>query len=161
MELVVKFKELEDPQSNYKMHMFGKSMLELAEAYMRAGRAKEAAEMAQRCLPALIYPNKTIEEYLSYPNERPYRYGEIAKYYFYTGEASKAPGCLSQMTEYPACNFCRNKACYDRVLTDANFYEIVGKYDLALGCYNTARQMCDDDTEIDAAIAALNGQQYI
>jgi hypothetical protein len=117
--------------------------------------------MAEKSIPALIYPNRDITGYLSYPNERPYRYGEIAKYYFYTNRAVEAARSLSQMTEYPACNFCRNKACYDRVLTDANFYEIVGKYDLALGCYNTARQMCDDDTEIDAAIAALNGQQYI
>ena len=158
MENAVYFKELSIRKNNFQTHMFGKTKLELAEAYMRAGRSKDASEMAEKSIQDLIYPNKTIEEYLSYPNERPYRYGEIAKYFFYTGFPAKAAPLLEKMHEFPFCNFCRQKECYDRFLTEGNFYEISGNKTKALECYLHAMEMCDDDAELNAAIDELSSE---
>ncbi len=154
-EISVKLKAIEDAKSLYKIHMYGKNMLELAEAYMRAGRTAEARDMAEKALIPLINPNETIEGYLEYPNERPYRLGEIAKYYFYTGNKEKAYEYLEMMPEFPFCSFCRNPECYDRLLTKGNFLEIEGDKDAALKCYILAMEMCDDDTELDAAVREL------
>ena len=142
-------------RASERIYMLGKTRLELAEAYMRAGRTEDARRMAEKCVYNLIEPNKTIEDFLAYPGSRPLRYSEIAKYRYFTGDRETAEELLGKMMDFPPCSFCRETECYDRFLTLANILEMAGDTEQALKCYHRALDINNADAELYAAIDAL------
>ena len=139
-------------------YLMGKIPLELAEIYMRDGRTEEAVEAAKRCMPDLIWPNRTIEDYLRFPNSRPFRYGELAKYFYFIGQREKVKELFGKMTDYPLCNFCHERECYDQPLSMANLQEIDGDREGALENYRRALELNSSDAELYVAIAELTGR---
>ena len=141
------------------LYILGKLRLELAEALMRAGRTEEAAAKAKDCITHLVSPNKTIEACVAYPNSRPLRYSEMAKYYYLIGLPEKAEAMLEKMCEFPLCSFCRESDCYDRLLTRANIEEMSGAPEQALESYKLALAINNTDAELYAAIKAIKEER--
>ena len=154
LRLAEHFRE-ETLEPDEHLYILGKTRLELAEALMRAGNVKEAAETAEACIAHLTSPHSTIEGCLSYPNSRPLRYSEIAKYYYLVGLRDKAEAMLQKMCEFPLCSFCRESDCYDRLLTRANIEEMSGELEKALESYRLALDINITDAELYAAIKAI------
>ncbi|MBQ9872136.1 MAG: tetratricopeptide repeat protein [Eubacterium sp.] len=142
-------------RASERSYLLGKTRLELAEALMRAGRAKEAREAAEKCFYNLIEPHRNIEEFLVYPASKPLRYSEIAKYYYFMGDREKAEELLGTMLDFPPCSFCRETECYDRFLTLANILEMSGDIEQALKAYRRALEISSTDAELYVAIDTL------
>ena len=55
---------------------------------------------------------------------------------------------FGKMTDYPLCNFCHERECYDQPLSMANLQEIDGDREGALENYRRALELNSSDAEL-------------
>ncbi len=157
-KLMKKYEELSDVDD---LATLGDIHSDLADCYARLGqktKSKLAAEMAMKC-----YTKKSgsVEEYLGFKKELPFRLGELAMLYFFMGDEKKAIEFCDRMQCELRCSFCREKKCYEKYLALARIYELKKDTKKALEMYEQALLYGPDDCEVKVAIELLSGKKGV
>ena len=157
-KLMKKYEELNDVDD---LATLGDINSDLADCYARLGqktKSKLSAEMAIKC-----YTKKSgsVEEYLGFRKELPFRLGELAMLYFFMGDEKKAFEFCDRMQCELRCSFCREKKCYEKYLALARIYELKKDNKKALEMYEQALIYGPDDCEVKVAIELLSGKKGV
>ncbi len=119
--------------------------------------AETIAKRAVNCFERAYKAIGGLKAYLDTPDSSPLRYSDFAMVKFFMGETEEAFKLTETCNRLPHCSFCLYDVCYDRVLTEARLYELMGNIDKAIEYYKLARSYSPNDCEIYIALRTLSG----
>ncbi len=141
----------------YNRHQVFKSIGNVAKCYFLMGQPGAAKEMANKALDFFRETmSYSIEDYMSYPQYRPVRLGDVGFIYLCAGETDKAYELFKEMTKCYKCSSCQHAECYDSSIFLGYYYMQKGDKVKAYEYFKKAMEIYSGDDEISMALELLD-----
>lgn len=155
-ELAVEYYKMAVDMVSGRHAVFG-CLTQIAKCYFLMGQRGAAKETANNAFK-YFYENMpySINDYISFPQYRPARLGEIAIVYLCAGETEKAYQYFKDMDNCYKCCTCQHAECYESSMYLGYYYMEKGDKVKAYEYFKEALRRNSGDDEITMALKILD-----
>ena len=127
--------------------------------YMSNDHSK-SQKLANNGIECIIKGFGSIDNYLSFPAEFPFRNRIAAMLKYFQGDTLEAMKMLDKMCQTYRCSFCTHSICYEMYLMQGRMYEMSEDIPKAIECYKKSLELSPDDIEPYKALMILTGGSF-